>query len=648
MKIILLLVILLNTFFSLFGQNGTSVQKVITQFLDESSEETNIVIQKNLLITALELSEGEKEDSLWFETMDKLSNLNFHNSRPEVFKQNAQKFLIKAISLSNDRRIAEGNYKMGSYFLEISVYDSAYYHLNESTLIYKTLVDSIKVGANLLNMSIIRLNTGGYYDSERLSVEALKYLESSENTKLSHLVSTYNNLGIVNDELGLYAESVKWYKKSLELLTEPIEHLVILNNIGLVYRHQKDLKKAINYFRQAMLNNVSEDFPSYSAMVKDNLAYTSFLLGDESVFSDLIIALKERRKSKSKLGEIVSLRHLAEFELKIGNRSHAIVLAEQSLMLSDSIGDTKDALKALSFLAEHSNNSQYTSEYIRLSDSIIKVERTMANKFALIDFESGKKQKENLALTFENQKKDIQISDSKIRNTVLFFTVIFLGIIMLGFFFYYRQRQKINEKNIIINNLKARVEERNELSIQLHDDIASDLLLGLQRGEALYQKSKEKELNTTIQFFERAYDKMRKISQEISSIETTKISFEKQLRFLIKEMSFNASIIPHGLDAVNWIDIHSGVKHEVISLIREALVNVHKHANATEVQIQFEENKKDLMILVRDNGIGFQEEQKTGLGIEHMKKRLKNVGGELVIIANSPTGTIVKFIIPIN
>lgn len=91
-------------------------------------------------------------------------------------------------------------------------------------------------------------------------------------------------------------------------------------------------------------------------------------------------------------------------------------------------------------------------------------------------------------------------------------------------------------------------------------------------------------------------------------------------------------------------------RHEFFHAYKEALNNIIRHANATQVQITFSAAKGDLMIRVADNGRGLDEGGSKGShhGLPGMRDRLQRLGGRCEITSSSGDGTTVTFILPVQ
>jgi len=76
-------------------------------------------------------------------------------------------------------------------------------------------------------------------------------------------------------------------------------------------------------------------------------------------------------------------------------------------------------------------------------------------------------------------------------------------------------------------------------------------------------------------------------------------------------------------------------------LAREAVINANKHAQAREIVIALGSWRKEIVLSVTDDGVGFQREGKStsGLGLPIMKYRARTIGGRLEIESSKKGGT---------
>lgn len=84
-------------------------------------------------------------------------------------------------------------------------------------------------------------------------------------------------------------------------------------------------------------------------------------------------------------------------------------------------------------------------------------------------------------------------------------------------------------------------------------------------------------------------------------------------------------------------------------IFQEAMTNIHKHAQATQVKLSFVFDGEVLRVSIRDNGIGFDPRTKTmRLGLRGARERVKALGGTYHIHSRPQQGTEIVATFPIT
>jgi signal transduction histidine kinase len=83
-------------------------------------------------------------------------------------------------------------------------------------------------------------------------------------------------------------------------------------------------------------------------------------------------------------------------------------------------------------------------------------------------------------------------------------------------------------------------------------------------------------------------------------------------------------------------------------IAREAVINANKHAQAREIVLRLERSRKEMVLRVIDDGVGFSDEvkPKQGLGFHIMHYRARLMGGRLEIDSSKRSGTWVSCYFP--
>ncbi|HXE42288.1 MAG TPA: triple tyrosine motif-containing protein, partial [Candidatus Baltobacteraceae bacterium] len=94
--------------------------------------------------------------------------------------------------------------------------------------------------------------------------------------------------------------------------------------------------------------------------------------------------------------------------------------------------------------------------------------------------------------------------------------------------------------------------------------------------------------------------------------------------------------------------ISAEVRHNLFLAVKEALNNIVRHSNATEVFVRVVINGDSLVIAIEDNGRGFGQlpDTATADGLRNMRQRMEEISGECRIESELGTGTKISFIHP--
>ena len=101
---------------------------------------------------------------------------------------------------------------------------------------------------------------------------------------------------------------------------------------------------------------------------------------------------------------------------------------------------------------------------------------------------------------------------------------------------------------------------------------------------------------------------------------------------------------------VNEFNPSSDISTNIFRVYQETLTNIARHAQATFVETTLEETERNLVLTVRDNGLGIDKAEasvKESFGLIGMRERALLFDGELSIAGKSQKGTIVTLRIPL-
>lgn len=164
-------------------------------------------------------------------------------------------------------------------------------------------------------------------------------------------------------------------------------------------------------------------------------------------------------------------------------------------------------------------------------------------------------------------------------------------------------------------------EERARIARDLHDDVGARLLTGLEAQE-----------------LERAQDAMRHAMSDMRSIVSALTGEAIPLADLLGDLRHEAhERLSAARIALDWPvePLDAKVAHKVgrhlVSMLRELISNVIRHAGAARVTVDIALDAGSLTAILRDDGAGIAEAREGGYGLDNLRRRAAEAGGELRI-----------------
>ena len=201
-----------------------------------------------------------------------------------------------------------------------------------------------------------------------------------------------------------------------------------------------------------------------------------------------------------------------------------------------------------------------------------------------------------------------------------------------------------------------REEERTRIAREIHDELGQ--WLTALKIEAFLIKKTITADDTAAQ-------------QQLSSMIALVIETEKAVERIATEL--RPSILDNmGLvAALEWhgkeFERRTGIQSQILSkgdlnleinratsifrVYQESLTNVARHANATIVDTVIEQKDKHVILIIKDNGIGFdmsEVKMEGSLGLIGMKERALLFDGELSIKSSKSNGTVIRLEVPLD
>lgn len=211
----------------------------------------------------------------------------------------------------------------------------------------------------------------------------------------------------------------------------------------------------------------------------------------------------------------------------------------------------------------------------------------------------------------------------------------------------HRQLQEYSDK---VEEL-ATIQERNRLARELHDSVTQALY-----SLTLYAEAASRELST---------GDLDVVGNHLGELRFTSQQALQEMRLLIFELQppildrdglvialqerLEAVESRTGIETVTELNLETRLPAKLeaglYGIAREALNNILKHAQATQVWVSLFEMNSRVVLEIADNGIGIMNndaESGGGMGIKGMYERAKQIGADLSLEAQDGGGTLMR------
>ncbi len=209
--------------------------------------------------------------------------------------------------------------------------------------------------------------------------------------------------------------------------------------------------------------------------------------------------------------------------------------------------------------------------------------------------------------------------------------------------------------------IEAQEEERQRIARELHDQIGQVLTavrINLQAVQGISNTAEAAPyIRDNIAVIDMALQRVKDLSVDLRPPLLDDIGLVTALRWYVERQSLRT-----GIRADVRIDLRDhnerfsqDLETACFRIAQEALTNVFRHAQAQRVSLHLKRNKTQLVLAIKDDGVGFDPAilQKLApraatLGLLGMQERARAVGGSIEINSSSARGTEIRSRFPIK
>lgn len=496
---------------------------------------------------------------------------------------------------------------------------------------------------------------GNYAQAIELLLKARELQERIKDVRA--LRATLPNLGVNYVQVEMFKEALECFDAAEEVAIQlnDLRVMAFVNNQrGDIYKKQNEFEKALKSYSAAAdiyLTTKSNQFlPSVYARMSDIYLKMGnwndalkFNLKSDSVF--------KANNSKNAIYHYSQI-NFGNLYLGSGDYPKVIDYAKKGLA---SIGDLN------TLLFEKSNYHRQLSEaYFALGNHRLAYDHLRSHKLAsdsLFNDESRQKiMSSTMAYQIDKLKTENDIEIQALENqrltqsrNFLMYTALASLLLSIYILWVNRRLKKYNTQLITKNREiemaldRGQKIERRRVASELHDNLNTKLAALRWSLESIDTKdwdSNQQSLHKKlIEMANDAYKDVRLISHNMLPPELEREGLSAAFHILFQKLNELGDIKFH-YEEQNMKRLSPNHEHQLYNIALEGINNALKHAKATKVHIQVSIENHQLVMTVKDNGVGMNEIQiQKGMGFHNVKNRAESIGGQIKVDSTPEKGT---------
>jgi signal transduction histidine kinase len=583
--------------------------------------------------------------------------------------------------------------------------DKAMEYFNKGLKIQEELNDPQEIANSLNNIAAIHWKLG---ENEKALDHFKRALEMQKKLPLSHaMATTINNIGAIYDNQGQIKLALDYYYQGLKLQEQLGNKLGMgtsLNNIAAILMKQDETDKAVEYYNRSLkvrqeaddkrgiaqclnnlghiyvtkgqydkaLANYEKSYALYSE-IKNNtgIAYSYNNMAavyhkqhqDEKALEYYTKSLATYEAVDDKRGIANTSNNIGVLLLEQSKPAQALPYSKRALEVAQAGGFAeviRDVLSALSrietALGKHAEALDHYKKFVVFRDSLNNEETKKAGIRKQIQYEYDKKEEQS---RLEDERKELIRQEATKRQQIISWSLIVGCILVIATTFLLFNRYRLKQKNSYQQELarkqkeqavavmETQEQERKRIAEDLHDSLGHLLSTAKLNLQTVPDPQK--------QFVENSLQLLNQASEEIHNITFNLMPRTLEEGGLVAALhelaakvtnSGKVKILLHVHDIDRFV-LEKQSQFNIYRIIQEAVNNILKHAEASEINIQLIGQANHMTIMIEDDGKGFDTgAKKSGRGLKNIVTRSLWLKGNINIDSTPGRGTTITTEIP--
>lgn len=634
-------------FVSLFAQNNDSLEALLKTNIHDTVK-LQILTDLNWNFARVDLDKALDFGNQELALAQKIGNQRYiaqgHNDIGIALQQKGKfreaivehkKALEIRLKLKNEMDIASSYSKLGVCSEEISDHISSLEYALKALAIYEKVGNKPYIAFTLNTICNMKTNLKQYDGVMEYARRGFKLAIESGNKEAEG--GAWNYIAYAYEGQKKVDSAIYAGKKTYEAFCEFGDSSLIassLSNLGYYYRLAYRDKEALECYSKALKIAINRSDTGAMAQYNNNIAN---------------IYLTEKKYDLCE-------KHVNE-ALRLG----------EGLQINDLlIPIYKTVAQLYAFTGRGEQANAYYEKFALLKEQLFSNESAQQISEMQVKYDTEKKETQNKLLQNENELKTEQLSKNRL--LLIFLVIGIILVVAVSYLLFVRARLK--QKQILDQELMAQKElrskavieaeekERVRIARELHDGIGQQLsaaklnISGLQASLKTNKPEEDLMIRNAMDLLDESVKEVRAVSHSMVPNALMKSGLVMAVREFVNKISSTGNLKVN-LEIVGMNErLESTVENILFRVLQEIVNNIIKHAQASEVGIQFIKHDRELTILIEDNGVGFDVDKKLndtegGIGLKNIQSRIDFLNGQVHFDSYPGKGTTITIEVPV-
>jgi len=584
-----------------------------------------------------------------------------------VNSDSALKYGNNALRLAEDlddkKGIAQSYNDMGIIYMDQTRYDYALENYSKALQIRLVMSDSSGIASLYNKMGIIYQKQGKLSKALESQLKALEIYEALNHERW--IAYSLNNIAIINFNIGDLETSLEYHKRSLEIrqsLNDQYGVGASYGNIANVLDGMGKTDEAISNYQRAL--NIFREIEDKEA-VSVQLSNLGVIYLKKSQYNKALVYLEESLNLRELLGDKKAIAssmlkigeahmHLKNYEKAYYFLNNAKVIAVEIDVNEEIVQSYLDLSKLFSIIGEKDSTFKYLNLFTTAKDSVYNARLNQQIIDTQTKYDVERKDKDLLLLKSRTELNETQLKQKKTEIWLLTFVIISITGAAIFVIFRRRQKQKqlIDAATIYHNEkmmaavIDGQEEERRKIARELHDGVGQTLA-GIKIN---WINENEKTPKIIIKMLDNASTELRNISHQMMPKELEQFGLIPAMEGFLEIRLRNTEIL-YNFEQLNInVRFNSGLELGLFRILQELTGNIVQHSSAKTMNVQILNRPNNLIMIVADDGVGFntKEHLGNGIGLMNIESRVEALKGNMNFESSPGNGTEVTIRIPKN